>query len=256
MAANEMKPILSVEKSIILLDTLMQAHRPLTLAELSQQTGCPKSTVYGLLSTMREHDLIEQDADGRYRLGLHLFEYGCAVSSSWNIAQLARPYLVELSHAAGDSAFLAVYHRGSAITLDQAEGHDGLRVVSSAGSRMPIYCTSQGKLFLSHLSESEALRLLRSTELTPYTPHTMVDIPTLQAELARIRAQGYAIEDGEYKIGLRSVSAPVYDVTGALRYAVGVVGMYRRVNSEEFRNAIALTCQTAAEISAALGYRR
>lgn len=255
MAANEMKPILSVEKSILLLDTLMQACRPMTLAELSHQTGCPKSTVYGLLSTMREHDLIEQDADGRYRLGLHLFEYGCAVSSSWNIAQIARPYLEDLSRSAGDSAFLSVYHRGHAITLDQAEGHDGLRVVSSAGSRMPIYCTSQGKLFLAHLSEAETLRLLRSIELVPYTPHTMSEIPVLQADLAKIRQQGYAIEDGEYKIGLRSVSAPVYDVTGTLRYAVGVVGMYRRVHSDEFQNAVAQACQTAAAISAALRYR-
>jgi len=70
-----------------------------------------------------------------------------------------------------------------------------------------------------------------------------------------IREQGYAVENGEYKVGLRSVSAPVRDVTGEVRYAVGVVGMFRQVYSEDFLLATRMVCEAAAAISRAIGYR-
>ena len=62
------------------------------------------------------------------------------------------------------------------------------------------------------------------------------------------------MENGEYKIGLRSVSAPVYDVTGEVRYAIGCVGMFRQVQSDEFLHAIRLVCAAADTISRAIGY--
>ena len=70
-----------------------------------------------------------------------------------------------------------------------------------------------------------------------------------------VRERGYAVEDGEYKIGLRSVSAPVRDGLGEVRYAIGAVGLFRRVQTEEFQRAIAETVRTAEELSAALGWR-
>ena len=75
-------------------------------------------------------------------------------------------------------------------------------------------------------------------------------------EIETCRANGYAIENGEYKIGLRSVSAPVYTVEGKAAYAVGVIGMFRSPHSEEFRAAVEQVCVTASMISIALGYRK
>ncbi len=74
-------------------------------------------------------------------------------------------------------------------------------------------------------------------------------------QLQRIRQDGYAIENGEYKIGLRAVCAPVFDSDQKVRYAVGVVGLFRRIDSEEFEEAIASTLETARQFSASLGYK-
>lgn len=63
-------------------------------------------------------------------------------------------------------------------------------------------------------------------------------------ELLQVRADGYAIENGEYKIGLRSISAPVYTLEGKLKYTIGVIGMFRNVRSEEFHQAIEQVVQT------------
>ena len=98
--------------------------------------------------------------------------------------------------------------------------------------------------------------LLRAQPMTQFTPHTVTDPSALMREIETCRANGYAIENGEYKIGLRSVSAPVYTVEGQARYAVSVIGMLRSVQSDAFRTTIDEVCAAAAMISAALGYRK
>ena len=125
---------------------------------------------------------------------------------------------------------------------------------AEVGARLPVYCTSQGKLFLANSSPAECRRILTHTELKAFTPHTLTTPEQFVPELTRIREQGYAVENGEYKIGLRSVSAPIHDVTGEVRYAIGCVGMFRQVQSDEFLRAIRLVCAAAETISRAIGY--
>ena len=97
---------------------------------------------------------------------------------------------------------------------------------------------------------------MRRLTPTQFTPHTITEIPALMKELDICRQNGYAIENGEYKIGLRSISAPIFTVDGEMRYTVGVIGMFRSTHSEEFALAIEAVKDTAEMISAALGYRK
>ena len=108
MAEQEGKTIHSVAKAIRLLDILTESGQPASLTELYQKTGWPKSTIHGLLSTMRESGLIEQMPNGRYWLGIRLFEYGCAVSNSWDIGTIARPHMQSICAELGESVFLSV----------------------------------------------------------------------------------------------------------------------------------------------------
>lgn len=248
--------ILSVAKAMELLRVLSQAGKPLSLKELAQQCGYPKSTVFGLLTTMRTYDVITQTAEGKYTLGLRLFEYGRQVERSWDISLVAHPYMERLCRQTGASVMLSICEGDSVITLDQVEARDKLRIVSDVGMRLPIYCTSQGKVFLAHKPPQEVEKLLRQQSMTPFTPHTIIDPAALAQEIQRCRVDGYAIENGEYKIGLRSVSAPIYTVEGNVRYTVGVIGMFRSTHSEEFRTAVELVCAAAGMISAALGYQK
>ena len=248
--------ILSVAKAMELLQLMSRAGKPLLLKELAALCGYPKSTVFGLLTTMRAYDVVTQIPDGRYALGMRLFEYGRQVERSWDISLVARPYMEHLCRETGASVMLSVYEGGSVITLDQVESREGLRIVSDIGSRLPVFCTSQGKVFLAHMSRAGAENLLRSQSLTQFTPHTITDIPSLLREVEVCRTQGYAIENGEYKIGLRSISAPIYNVGREVQYTVGIIGMLRSTHSDEFRAAVQRVCATATMISAALGYRK
>ena len=130
MAELETKTIHSVAKAIRLLDLLAERTKPATLTELYQATGWPKSTIHGL---------IEQTPNGRYWLGIRLFEYGCAVSNAWDIGSIARPHMQKICAELGESVFLSVFDRAAVVTLAEEESRASLRVVSEVGARLPIH---------------------------------------------------------------------------------------------------------------------
>lgn len=241
----------SVAKAMELLQLLSDCGA-LTLSEISERSGFPKSTVFGLLTTMRDCNVVSQAKDGKYALGMRLFEFGCSAARARDISAIAKPYLELLAARTEATAMLSVPDGDSAITLEQIEGHGNLRVVSNVGGRLPLHCTSQGKIFLSVMSEANVRAFLEAQPPTAYTPHTIVQPDRLFDELSAVRRQGYAVVDGEYKIGLRSVSAPVYDTDGTTKYALGVIGMFRNVRSEEFRRAVEEVCAAAKMLTSAL----
>lgn len=248
-------PVLALGKAMELLELLLAQRRPMSLQEISARSGYPKSTAHALLTTLREYRMIGQDPDGRYRLGIRLYEYGCAVSAMWDARQLAHPYLEQLAQALGTGAYLAIRSGDHVLSIDScaASSGAGLSVSVETGTPLPLHATAQGKLLLAAASEQELRRYCRQVGLQPYTRHSLTDPEALHSALAEIRARGYAVEDGEYRVGLRAVAAPVYDATGAPAYAIGVVGLFPRVQSEEFQLAVSKTVDAAARLSSALG---
>ena len=255
MTGKEHEPVRAIAKATALLDLLAEAKRPLSLSELTQATGWAKSTVYGLLSSMRSCGLAEQDAQsGRYSLGVRLFEYGSAVQSTRNITALAKEPMERLTKATGESASLSMLDRGEALVLSHAEADSGFHIVSETGAHLPAFCTAQGKVLLSSLSDA-AVRRIHETRYQAFTPHTIATADALVSEIQTVRERGFAVENGEFRIGVRGVAAPIRDHTGAIRYALGLIGMFRRVDSDEFRAATAEVIKAAAALSEALGYR-
>lgn len=99
---------------------------------------------------------------------------------SWDISLVARPYMEHLCRETGASVMLSVYEGGSVITLDQVESREGLRIVSDIGSRLPVFCTSQGKVFLAHMSRAVLEREIPAIPVTMWmeglevTPRAML----------------------------------------------------------------------------------
>lgn len=253
MAQTDAK-VKSLNKAITLLDILASQENGLTLSQLSERAEIPKSTAHALLTTMRDRGLIRQTDSGSYTLGIKLFEYGSAVSRGFDISALAKPYLERLSVLTGSTAVISMIDNRGVVSFDYAFPAGGVRIMPEIGVRLPRHATSQGKLMLAFLPKRTSDAVLKTARLIPYTPHTVTDPELLRRGFDEIRARGYAVEDGEYKIGLRSVSAPVFDNAGEVRYALTAVGFFRRAVSEDFLSAISATVEQAEKLSAALGY--
>ena len=164
----------AIEKSIQLLDCFWLARRPLSLSELEKRTGWAKSTIHGLLASMLDSGVVEQNpGDGKYHLGYHLFELGSAVNQSWDVPNLCRPHLQHLVDCFNESVYLARLSGDDLLLAICEEPHTSFRITSEVGTRLPLHCSSQGKAILANRSRYEADRLLRRAPLEVMTPHTM-----------------------------------------------------------------------------------
>ena len=254
MATTRGRRVRSIEKSIELLDCFWQVRRPLSLSELEHMTGWAKSTIHGLLASMLDSAVVEQNAtDGKYRLGYHLFELGSAVNQGWNVPEICKPHLQGIVDRLHESAYLARLSGDELILADCEEPHTSFRVASEAGTRLPLHCTSQGKIILANRPASEVGALLRRRELRAYTNATVTDLQALLDALPALRRAGYAEEREEYRLGLQSVAAPIFDSRRECSYAIGVICM-ATVSEETFAKMRTVVAAAAAAVSAELGW--
>ena len=246
---SEGKTVQSVAKAMKQLEVLNESGAPMSLSEISQKTGWPKSTIHGILSTMREDSIVAQDTEGRYMLGIRLFEYGCALRASWGFLDILKPYIDHISYETGEAVFLSVLDQGAVVPLDRAEDRSGLWIRPDLGCRLPLHCTAEGKLFLAYMSEEDRDSILSDYSYSAYTGHTITDYRSLMKELEQIRVMGYAVENSEFKTGLRAIAAPVFNEAGVVQYAVGIIGMIRQIESEGFKKASSVVMSTSKKMT-------
>ena len=246
----------SVEKAITLLDCFWQAQGPLSLSEQVQETGWAQSTIHGILASMLDSAVVEQSrTDGKYQLGYHLFELGCSVSAGWDVIALAKPRMLHIVATLNESANLARLSGEDLVLVDCAEPHVGFRVASENGCRIPLHCSSQGKAILAYRSPAEARALLSRAPLHPHTPYTITDVDQLLSQLQTVRTTGLAEEYEEFRPGLHSVAAPIFDSRGACDYALSVIGVTAGATPEKLQQVRAAVSSAAQAISHELGYR-
>ena len=229
----------SILRASELLDVLARSGEPLSLGELSERLGWAKSTTHGIVSTLAATSLVVQrQSDGRYGLGIRLFELGCAASDAWSALLNSQKHLQHLAVETEESAFLATVDGLDTVLLDSAMVTGNYRILSPAGTRTPIYCSSHGKVLLAFRPDRDRDAIIRRLEFTKYTPDTIDNAERLRADCEDIRQRGYCVEDGEYRMGLISVSAPVFDADGEARYAIGIVGLFKDAHSPKVLRAV------------------
>ncbi|MFZ5754491.1 MAG: IclR family transcriptional regulator [Bacillota bacterium] len=248
--------IRSVVKALSIIDILAAARGELALAEIAIQLNQAKSTVYGILATLRDFGYVEQSPfTGKYKLGLRLFEVGSVVANRWDVRGAAAPHIQKLVEVLQETVHLVVLDKGEVLYIDKRESSQSLRIVSQIGIRLPAYCTGVGKVLLAYLPTCEIRRIIGGKALQSFTNKTITDFRKLEAELARIRELGYAVDNEEFMDGLRCIAAPIRDYNAKVCSAVSVSGPVSRFSGENFTRAVTLVTQTAAAISADLGFR-
>lgn len=246
----------SVEKALMILETLSKENREMSLTEIAKILDWPKSTVHGLLSTLREYQFVDQShTTGHYLLGIRLFELGNQVARNWNIRQVARPVMHRINDAFGEMVQLATEENGEVLYIDKLESNQMMRIVSEIGARLPMHCTGLGKVLLAYKSPVEIQGIIKKRGMRAMTTRTIVTFEALETELSQVRNQGYAIDDREIMEGLRCMAAPIYDRDGCVRYAISISGLVSSLQGKRFEEMLQAVRDAAGEISHAMGYR-
>jgi IclR family acetate operon transcriptional repressor len=181
------------------------------LEEVTQICGLPKTTVFRLLYSMSKLGFVEQDPDsGIYALSGKFFELGTNALPYQRLTVLARPLMQRLLLSFGESVNLAVPKLGGAIYIAVAESPKPHRVAASVGGFSFLHCTSVGKCFAAYLPAEEREKQLMRHGMPPLTPNTIVSRQGFEEELARVRAEGIAVDNEENSQGIICAGGPIF----------------------------------------------
>jgi IclR family pca regulon transcriptional regulator len=220
--------------------------RRLTIADVSRATGLTRAVVRRCLYTLRE--LGYAATDGRtYFLQPRILNLGYAYLSTAAVPIAAQPVLEEMSETLGEASSVAVLDDGAVVYVARAATKRIMSVTLGVGSRLPAYCTALGRVLLSYLNEEQVATELSKVEFVAHTKHTVTSRKKLEEVLAQVRAEGFALNDQELEIGLRSIAVPVRNVVGAVVAAMNVSTQASRVSRREMIEQCLPVLQAASE---------
>ncbi len=235
---------------------LFTSEKPsLNLAEIVAATNLNKSRAFRLISTLKMLGYLERDAMTRcYRPGLKVLELGFTALNSLEMAQIAQPYLKALSDVCGETTNMSIRDGAEVIYVARNVTQQIISVNLQRGSRLPAYCTSMGKAQLIDCSRQELLDLLGEGPYQTKGPNTITCLDHLMLELDKVRQQGYAINDEELAVGLRSVAVPIRDYQGKVVAAINISVPGSRISRRALEeDLVPQIVDTARQISVALG---
>lgn len=241
-------------KGVHLLQLVVESGQSWTVSGLSKALGLQASNVHRTLQTWCSLGFVAQsEQTNEYHCTLKLFEWGSKVAGGFDVKRLAREPLLQLALSSHETIHLSVLEGAEIVYLDKIDSPQPVRAYSELGGRAPAHCVATGKALLAY-SDFSTLDLLPSP-LARFTPHTIGSVKKLKAELALIRATGYATNFEEWREGVHGLGAAIFDRNGVAVAAVGLSAPASRLGNDRIQQLGLQVRQTAEKITRALGAR-
>jgi IclR family pca regulon transcriptional regulator len=251
---NGFQGIQSVSRALSILELFSDKRPSLSVSQVAALTGLNRATCYRFCQTLRQLGYLEELGDGRFRPGLKAVSLAHSALSSRELPELALPYLRRLREDINETVNMGLLDDTEVVYVARVLSDHLISLRLYVGSRLPAYASSLGRAILAFLPPEEAESIIDRSELKPLTSHTIVSRKRLIAELKKIRAQGYALNDQEVANGLRGVAAPILAEDGHPLGAINISIPHPLKGPEEIENELApKVMATAHEIGALAG---
>ncbi len=243
----------AVERSLGVLLCFSQEDPVLSLTQIAERVGIPKSTGHRLLATLESKRFVSRDhATGNYRLGFRLIELAALVFRHAELERCVQPHLHRLSAECGETVDLAILDGTHVVYLQVVESAQRVRIAAEVGHRLPVFCTATGRAFMAYLPDEQVDAILNEG-LTRYTAYTRLEHPNLYEAVRVARAQGYAMSEQEYEQDINAVAAPILDANKYPVAVIAVVGPSYRLTRERMSLLGPLVRATAEAIAREMG---
>ncbi|WP_202909573.1 IclR family transcriptional regulator [Alkalilacustris brevis] len=206
-----------IARAAAILRVLRDSHSGMSLGQIAEQVGLPRSTVQRIVAALQQERLvIAQASGGGLRLGPELTTL--AEAARFNVVERCRPLLTELARKTGETVDLSVLRGTGMVFLDQIAGTQRLRAISSVGEVFPLTDTANGRACLAMLPEDEARH---RTQEEWARRGVSGDIEHFMSMLARMRERGIAHDLDEHHEGISALGFAFRDLAGDL-HAISV----------------------------------
>ncbi|WP_346623881.1 IclR family transcriptional regulator [Blastococcus montanus] len=208
-------------KLLAVLGSFSRERSALTLSEISRLVGVPLSTAHRLVGELCAWGALERADDGRYRIGLRIWELGALAPRGLGLREAALPFMEDLYEVTHENVQLAVRDDVEVVFVERFAARDAVAVLTQVGGRFALPPTGVGLVLLAHAPADVQERVLAGP-LRRYTPHTVTDPLQLRRVLAEVRRTGVAVSDRQVTTDAVSVAAPI-EVRGSVVAALSIV---------------------------------
>lgn len=255
MVAARTQSVRSLERGLTLMELLANSKVGLSLPELVQKTGLPKSSIHCLLVTLERRGYLHRNIrTGRYVFGLQLFSLANMAISGLKLHDEAAPFLRSLVRDTELTVHMAILEHREAVIVSKLEPPGIFRLATWIGKRMDLHCTGLGKALMAYLPQEEVERIMVEHRLPRHNDNTLCSRKRLKDELARTAHRGYSIDDEEDELGLRCIGAPVFGPDNRAIASISISGTTYQVTPSNLRKLAEQVKKTAEAISQALGH--
>jgi IclR family transcriptional regulator, KDG regulon repressor len=246
--------ITALQRGLQLLQLFSESAQGLTAKQVADRSRLPVSTVHRFLANLEAGSFLNCTGNV-YHLGTACFAIGQAALAQLDIRRVSLPYLQELNRQTRETVHLTVRHGSVAVYVEKLDSTEQLRIYSRIGAAVPLHCTAVGKIMLAYMPEEQRKRIAPQLELKRFTPNTVGSLQELEAELRRIRKNGYACDLEEHELHIRCVAAPIWDHAGAVNASLSITAPIVRMSVSRLRQLAPLIQAAGLQISRDLGYR-
>ncbi|MFC8850228.1 MULTISPECIES: IclR family transcriptional regulator [unclassified Micromonospora] len=195
-------------RALALLDAFSPASPALTLTELARRAGLPLPTAHRRAAELLAWGALERGDDGRYRIGLRLWEVGSLAPRGLGLREVALPVMEDLYEVTHENVQLAVRQDLELVFIERIAGRHAVPVLTRVGGRFALHATGVGLVLLAH-APAEVQEQVLAAPLQRYTELTVTDPGRLRRCLADVRRAGYAVSDRQVTMDALSVAAPI-----------------------------------------------
>ena len=240
----------SAERSFAILECVGAAENPIPLAVIARETGLNRATVFRMLAVLTRMGWIyKNEADITYALGARSFALGRWQNQLETVAHHARPFIRRLAGDIDEAVHLAALEGPQIVYFDKVDPPEGHPASTAIGMRLDAHANGAGKAMLAWLEPDEVRQLYYLHPPHAHTARTISNVDALLRELAVIRVQGYAVDEGEMIPGLTCVAAPIMNALGRAVAALSVSGPASGFDPARVMRLAGRLTATAAEIS-------
>jgi IclR family pca regulon transcriptional regulator len=218
----------SLARGLAVVKAFSDQRRAMTIAQISHKTGIPRAAVRRCLYTLKQLGYADSEANNFY-LKPKILTLGYSYLSSTPLTISAQPCLNHVSRTLNESCSLAVLDELEVLYISRSATSRVMSVALNAGSRLPAYCTSLGRVMLAAMSDAELDAYFEKATLRAFTDRTIISESGLRAILIDVRQSGYAVVEEELEIGLCSIAVPVRGASGTTVAALNVGAQSTRV---------------------------
>jgi DNA-binding IclR family transcriptional regulator len=244
----------ALDRAFAVLDLLGESEVPLGLAQVASALQLHKSTAHRFLMVLERHHMVERTGNGKFRLGLRLFEYGNRAIEQYDLRERAQPHLRRLVSETNETAHLCILEQAHIIYLDKLEPMRSVRMITRVGASNPVHCTSVGKAILAFMPAERIAEVIRKTRFERFTSRTITSADAFRAEIEKTHRRGYAVDDEELEEGLRCIAVPILDAQKFPVAAVSVSGPSFRVTAKKLPEIAHHLLQCVRGISMDMGF--